>query len=82
MNIIQGNIAMDISMMAFETAVAAIRGLPDKVTLYCTQSCCCTAFKIKEAYRCEVILVPDELAKSIFHWGVIGNNSMYWNTGV
>ena len=82
MNITQAPIAMDITFTAFETAVGYIRALPNEVTLYCAHVCVCTAYKIQERYQCAVILIPDELAKSRYVWGVVGNDSMFWSSGI
>lgn len=82
MNITESQIALDISFTAFETAVAHIRAEPNKVTLYVVHAAVCVAYKIKERYNCEIVLIPNELAKTNFCWGVIGNDSMYWSLGV
>jgi hypothetical protein len=79
MNITEANVAFDLSMSAYETAIGHLRVMPNEGTLYCCFVNSPMAYQIKQKYSCEVVLVPNEIAKTVFCWAVTANDSMYYS---
>ena len=79
MNIIEATVAMDLSMMSFEQAVGTMQTSPINTTLYAPYMQIVLAEKIAKQYGCGLVLIPNQLVKNYFVWGVKSNDTLYWS---
>lgn len=79
MNIIEATVAVDLSMLSFEQAVGNMQTSPINTTLYAPYMQIVLAEKIAKQYGCGLVLIPNQLAKNYFVWGVKSNDTLYWS---
>jgi hypothetical protein len=70
----------DLTSHAFADAIARLRCMPDMAVVYCSSDWAADAYKIREEYKCAVMLIPREIIQRD-HWAVVYGDSMVWSTG-
>lgn len=78
------SLAMDLSELSFEMAVGQLEIDPENATIWVPAMQIALAYRIKQKYKCQVIAIPNVLAKNQFCWGVASGNggALFWSAGV
>lgn len=72
---------MDFSAMAFGVAVGMLETMPNEVEILCSADEAVEAYKLQKEFGCKVVLLPNELLKTQFHWAVRTASALVWSTG-